>query len=174
MAALFLLLAVLGAIVVGDLVLENTAAGAITVLNHPISGYSDGLLLAMAAVLGFVVGLLVVGSASTRRTRRAHRKQLRTAERELSGQLIELERENTSCAKLWLAGISLRAAWSRSPRPPTLDRPLRPRPGSRSHLRQSTAGWSQSTRRSGGSLASVANPTCRSCRLMTRPRPSWA
>lgn len=95
MAALFLLLAVLGAIVVGDLVLENTAAGAITVLNHPISGYSDGLLLAMAAVLGFVVGLLVVGSASTRRTRRAHRKQLRTAERELSGQLIELERENT-------------------------------------------------------------------------------
>ena len=95
MAALFLLLAIIGAIAVGDLVLENTAAGAITVLNHPITGYSDGLLLAMAAALGFVVGLLVVGSVSTRRTRRAHRRQLRTAERELSGQLIELERENT-------------------------------------------------------------------------------
>jgi Na+/glutamate symporter len=95
MAAPFLLLAIIGAIAVGDLVLENTAAGAITVLNHPITGYSDGLLLAMAAALGFVVGLLVVGSVSTRRTRRAHRRQLRTAERELSGQLIELERENT-------------------------------------------------------------------------------
>ena len=57
MAALFLLLAVLGAIVVGDLVFENTAVGAITVLNHPITGYSDGALLAMAAGLGFLVGL---------------------------------------------------------------------------------------------------------------------
>ena len=49
MAALFLLLAILGAIVVGDLVMENTASGAITVLDHPVTGYSDGLLLAMAA-----------------------------------------------------------------------------------------------------------------------------
>jgi hypothetical protein len=95
MAALFLPLAVVGAIVVRDLVVENTAGAAITVLNHPISGYSAGLLLAMTAVLGFVVGLLVVGSVSLRRTRRAQRKQLRTAERELSGQLFELERENS-------------------------------------------------------------------------------
>jgi hypothetical protein len=73
MAALFLLVAVLGAIVVGDVVLENTAVGAIRVLNHPINGYSDGLLLAMTAVLGFVVGLLAVGSVSSRRTRRARR-----------------------------------------------------------------------------------------------------
>jgi hypothetical protein len=95
MAALFLLLAVLGAIVVGDLVLENTAVGAITVLNYPITGYSDGVLLAMAAALGFLVGLLAVGSVSLRRTRRVRRKELRTAERELSGQVVELERENT-------------------------------------------------------------------------------
>jgi hypothetical protein len=95
MAALFLLLAVLGAIVVGDLVLENTAIGAITVLNYPITGYSDGVLLAMAAALGFLVGLLAVGSVSLRRTRRVRRKELRTAERELSGQVVELERENT-------------------------------------------------------------------------------
>jgi hypothetical protein len=94
MAALFLLLAVLGAIVVGDLVLENTAVGAITVLNYPITGYSDGVLLAMAAALGFLVGLLAVGSVSLRRTRRVRRKELRTAERELSGQVVELEREN--------------------------------------------------------------------------------
>jgi hypothetical protein len=95
MTALFLVLAIIGAGVVGDLMLENTAGGAITVLNHPITGYSDGLLLAMAAALGFVVGLLVVGSMSMRRSRRARRKQLRTAERKLSGQLLEFERENT-------------------------------------------------------------------------------
>jgi hypothetical protein len=95
MAALFLLLAVLGAILAGDLIPENTAAGAIALLNHPIRGYSDGLLLAMTAVLGFVAGLLLVGSVSLRRTRRARRRPLQAAERELSGQLIELERENT-------------------------------------------------------------------------------
>jgi hypothetical protein len=94
MAVLFLLLAIIGASVVADLVLENTGTGAITVLNHPITGYRDGLLLAMAAALGFVVGLLVVGSVSMRRTRRARRKRLRTAERELGGQLLQLERAN--------------------------------------------------------------------------------
>jgi uncharacterized membrane protein YccC len=97
MAALFLLLAIAGTALVGDLVVENTGTGAITVtvLHHPITGYRDGLLLAMAAALGLVIGLLVVGSLSMRRTRRTRRKQLRRAERELRGQLLVLERENT-------------------------------------------------------------------------------
>jgi uncharacterized membrane protein YccC len=95
MAALFLLLAIAGTALVGDLVVENTGTGAITVLHHPITGYRDGLLLAMAAALGLVIGLLVVGSLSMRRTRRTRRKQLRRAERELRRQLLELERENT-------------------------------------------------------------------------------
>jgi len=94
MAPLLLLLAIIGGVLVGDLVVENTAAGAITVLNHPITGSSNGLLLGAAAALGFVVGLLVVGAVGLRRTRRARRRQLRTAESDLSGQLIELEREN--------------------------------------------------------------------------------
>jgi uncharacterized membrane protein YccC len=89
-----LLLASAGAIVVDDLVVENTGTSTIAVLNHPITGYRDGLLLAMAAALGLVIGLLVVGSLSMRRTRRAHRTQLRRIERELSSQLLELEREN--------------------------------------------------------------------------------
>jgi len=42
MAALLLLLAIVGATVVGDLVLENTGTGAVTLLNHQITGYSDG------------------------------------------------------------------------------------------------------------------------------------
>jgi hypothetical protein len=88
MAALLLVLALVGAVVVGDLVMENTATGTITVLDHSVTGYSHGLLLAMAAALGFVVGLLVVGSVSLRRSRRARRKELR-------GQLLELGDENT-------------------------------------------------------------------------------
>jgi hypothetical protein len=95
MAALLLLLAIIGASVVADLVVENTGTGAITVLHHPIIGYRDGLLLAMAAALGLVIGLLVVGSLSLRRTRRARRRQLRVTERELRGQLPKLEGENT-------------------------------------------------------------------------------
>jgi hypothetical protein len=95
MAALLLLLAIVGAAVVGDLVLENTATGAITVLDRPVTGYSHGLLLAMAAAIGFVVALLVVGSVSLRRSRRVRRKQQRTSERELRGQLLELGDENT-------------------------------------------------------------------------------
>jgi hypothetical protein len=96
MAVLFLLLAVIVGILVGDLVLENPAADVVTVLQHPISGYSEGQLLAAAAALGFALGLLLVGAASLRRTRRARRRQLRTAERHLTAQLTKLERENAS------------------------------------------------------------------------------
>jgi uncharacterized membrane protein YciS (DUF1049 family) len=96
MPLLLLLLAVVGGILVGDLVLENPAAGAVSVLQHPISGYSQGQLLAMVAALGFVVGLLVVGAASLRWTRRARRRQLRTTEHHLTAQLNKLERENAS------------------------------------------------------------------------------
>jgi ABC-type cobalt transport system substrate-binding protein len=94
MAALLLLLAIAGTAVVADLVLENNGTGAITVLHHPVSGDSEGLLLAIAAAVGLVIGLLVVGSVSLRRTRRVRRKRLRQAEHELRGQLAELKREN--------------------------------------------------------------------------------
>jgi len=66
MAALLLVLAIAGTAVVAELVVENSGSGAITVLGHPVTGYRDGLLLAMAAALGLVIGLLVVGSLSLR------------------------------------------------------------------------------------------------------------
>jgi hypothetical protein len=96
MAVLLLLLALIGAVLVGDLVVENTTAGSVTTLQHSITGYSEGQLLAVAAALGFVLGLLVVGSVRMRRAGRARRRQLRTAERELTAQLAELERDNAS------------------------------------------------------------------------------
>ena len=96
MAVLLLLLALIGAVLVGDLVVEDTAAGGVTALQHSITGYSEGQLLAMAAALGFVLGLLVVESVKMRRPRRARRRQLRTAERDLTAQLAELGRDNAS------------------------------------------------------------------------------
>ena len=83
----------------GDLVLENTAAGSVTVLDRSFTGYSEGQLLAVVAALGFVVGVLAVASVSLRRTRRERRRQLRTAERDLTAQLTELERENLGLRK---------------------------------------------------------------------------
>jgi hypothetical protein len=79
-----------------------------------------------------VVGLLVVGSMSMRRSRRARRKQLRTAERKLSGRLLEFERENTrlredlarrdlaarrSAGEAMTANLEVPAAARRSPSP---------------------------------------------------------
>jgi hypothetical protein len=61
-----------------------------------MTGYSQSQLLAMAAALGFVVGLLAISSVSMRRTRRARRRQLPTVERDLTAQLAELERDNAS------------------------------------------------------------------------------
>jgi hypothetical protein len=70
--------AAVGGVVVADLVLENPTAGQATVLTQPVSGYSQGALLAMAAALGFVVALLLVASMGSTRRRRARRRQLRT------------------------------------------------------------------------------------------------
>ena len=99
MAILLFLLAVAGGVLVGDLVLENTDAGSVTVLDRSFTGYSEGQLLAVVAVLGFVIGVLAVASVSLRRTRRARRRELRTAERDLTAQLTELERENMNLRK---------------------------------------------------------------------------
>ena len=131
MAALLLLLVIIGASVAADLVVENTGSGAITVLGHPIIGYREGLLLAMAAALGLVIGLLLVGSLSLRRTRRARRQRLRRTERQLRGQLLELEGENTrlreelawrDAAARRVAGVAAAAALD----PPTAAGTVRP------------------------------------------------
>ncbi len=95
MAVLLFLLALAGGALVGDLVLENTAAGSVTVLDRSFTGYSQGQLLAVAAALGFMVGVLAVGAVSLRRARRVRRRELRRAERDLTAEVAELERENS-------------------------------------------------------------------------------
>jgi hypothetical protein len=67
MAALFLfILAIVGGVVVGDLVWENNAVAEVSVFGRPVTDYSQGWLLAMAAMLGFVVVLLVASVGATK------------------------------------------------------------------------------------------------------------
>ena len=98
MAVFFFLLAIIAGVAVGDLVLENPAAGEVTVFDQTIRGYSQGWLLAMAATLGFVAALLLAASMGSRKARRARRKELRNARRDMQERMAGLEEENLS---LW-------------------------------------------------------------------------
>ena len=93
MAAFFLVLALLGGAVIGDLVWENAAAGEVTVLGRTAVSYPQGWLLSGAAALGFVVALLLVASMSSTKARRARRRQLRSLKRTPRHEGIESEEE---------------------------------------------------------------------------------
>ena len=96
MAAFFLLLAMIGGALVGDLVWENTTAGEATVLGRTAVNYPQGWLLAGAAAVGFVVALLLVASVSSTKARRQRRRQLRSMRRRPEGEGIETELEHAS------------------------------------------------------------------------------
>jgi flagellar biosynthesis/type III secretory pathway M-ring protein FliF/YscJ len=96
MAAFFLLLAILGGALVGDLVWENTTAGKATVLDRTLVSYPQGWLLAAAAVLGFVIALLLVASVSSTKARRERRRQLRSLKRRPQREGVEPELEHAS------------------------------------------------------------------------------
>ena len=82
MAAFFLLLALIGGALVGDLIWENTANGQVTVLDRTAVSYPQGWLLASAAAIGFVIALLLVASVSSTKARRNRRRQLRALKRD--------------------------------------------------------------------------------------------
>ena len=117
MAAFFLLLAILGGALVGDLVWENTTAGEVTVLDRTVNVYPQGWLLAAAAGLGFVVALLLVASVSSTRARRARRRQLRALRHDQRREGVELEGDHAT----WLDesfGRRERGADAGEPLPP--------------------------------------------------------
>ena len=92
MAAFVLfVVAVAGAVVVADLVLENTAAGQVTVFHQTFIGYPEGWLLAISAGLGFVVALLLVASVNSTKGRRARRTQLAGLRPGLEDQVVASE-----------------------------------------------------------------------------------
>jgi hypothetical protein len=103
MAVFFFLVAAIGGVVVADLVLENPTASEATVFAQPVSGYSQGVLLAMAAALGFVVALLLVASMNSTRRRRARRRQLRaiSASRQHQAAAPEQEQEQPGLLDEW-------------------------------------------------------------------------
>ena len=82
MAAFFLLLAILGGALIGDLIWENTATGEVTVLDRTLVSYPQGWLLAAAAGIGFVTALLLVASVRSTKARRNRRRQLRALQRD--------------------------------------------------------------------------------------------
>jgi hypothetical protein len=94
MAALLLVLAVLGLVVLGDAIVENTASTDLTLFGQRFEGFTLGGWLALAAALGALATclLLLTFAASTRR--RARRKELRTSQHDLEDRIAELEREN--------------------------------------------------------------------------------
>lgn len=96
MAVFFLLLAILGGALVGDLVWENTSLGEATMLDRTVVSYPQGWLLAAAAALGFAVALLLVASVSSTKARRNRRRQLRSMKYRLDGEGVETELEHAS------------------------------------------------------------------------------
>jgi hypothetical protein len=96
MAAFFLLLAIVGGALVGDLVWENTDAGEVTVLDRTLVSHPQGWLLAGAAALGFAIALLLVASVSSTKGRRDRRRQLRSLRHQPQREGIEPEQEYAS------------------------------------------------------------------------------
>jgi hypothetical protein len=94
MAALFLVLAVAGAVLIGDAVLANTSASSVSVFDHSVTGLTQGQLLAVAAGLGLLGALLLGLAWRSSGARRAKRRQLRAVRRDLEGRVVELERDN--------------------------------------------------------------------------------
>lgn len=101
MAMFFFLVAAIGGVVVADLVLENPTTGEATVFTQPVSGHSQGVLLAMAAALGFVVALLLAASMGSTRRRRARRRQLRAIGASRQRQAAAPEQEQPGLLDEW-------------------------------------------------------------------------
>jgi hypothetical protein len=118
MAVFLFLLAILGGVVVADLVLENPTAGEVAVFNQPVSGYRQGELLAMAAALGFVVAVLLVASVSSTHRRRARRRQLRAIRASLQRQAAAPERDQAGLLDAWF-GRHVPIGEQDEPAPPT-------------------------------------------------------
>jgi hypothetical protein len=99
MAAIFLVLAVVDAALLANVVLTNPSASSVLVFDQSITGYSQGELLLLAAGLGLLFMLFVGIAWSSSSARRAKRRELRAARREVEGRVAELERENARLPK---------------------------------------------------------------------------
>jgi hypothetical protein len=94
MTAILLVLAVLGLVVLGDAVFENTTSTDFTLFGQQLDGFAQGGLLAMSAALGALTTCLLLLSFAASSRRRARRKELRSSQHDLEDRIVDLEREN--------------------------------------------------------------------------------
>lgn len=94
MAVFFLLLAVIVGVVIGDAVVANTGAGNLQLFDRSITGFTQGQLLWIAAVAGFLFALFIFLAWGSSKNRRLKRRERRTVHRDMEGRIGELEREN--------------------------------------------------------------------------------
>ena len=99
MAAIFLVLAVVDAALLANVALTNTSASSLSVFDQSITGFTQGQLLLFAAALGLLLALFLRLAWSSSSARRAKRRGLRAARREVEGRVAELERENARLHK---------------------------------------------------------------------------
>jgi hypothetical protein len=118
MAVFLFLVAAVGGVVVADLVLENPTPGQATVFTQPVGGHSQGVLLAMAAALGFVVALLLVASLAWTHRRRARRRQARAISANGHGPAAAPQEQQQSLLDAWF-GRHVTVAELGNPAPPT-------------------------------------------------------
>jgi hypothetical protein len=163
MAAFLFLVAAIGGVVVADLVLENPTGGQATVFTQPVSGHSQGALLALAAALGFVTALLLVASLGWTRRQWARRRQPRAISANGHRQAAAAHGEQPGLLEEWF-GRHVTVAELSQPAPPTdqngwedqpqdrastvLPGPSQHQPGSfhqrtrrAAHLRNHSDGW---------------------------------
>jgi hypothetical protein len=107
MAVIFLVLAAVVGVVLGDTVLENTGPGSVEIFNRSITDLTHGQLLVVAAGLGFLFAFFLWLSLSSSVNRRAKRRERRIVHRDLESRVHELEREN----------VDLRGELDRTPAP---------------------------------------------------------
>jgi cell shape-determining protein MreC len=99
MAAIFLVLAVVDAALLANVALTNTSASSLSVFDQSMARFTQGELLLVAAGLGLLLALFLRIAWSSSSARRAKRRQLRAARREVESRVAELERDNARLRK---------------------------------------------------------------------------
>jgi uncharacterized integral membrane protein len=99
MVAIFLVLAVVDAALLANIALTNTSATSVSVFDQSMTRFSQGELLLLAAGLGLLLALLLGIAWSSSSARRAKRRELWAARREVEGRVAELERGNARLRK---------------------------------------------------------------------------
>jgi len=99
MAAIFLVLAVVDAALLANVALTNTSASSLSVFDQSMTRFTQGELLLVAAGLGLLLALFLRIAWSSSSARRAKRRELRVARREVEGRVAELERDNARLRK---------------------------------------------------------------------------